>query len=458
MINYKNKKVAFVMLQFGFAGVSSFVFDTVEWAKNNGIEADIFVYKHQNGIFNLKVKQFDAEFTTFEDSEIEWLMEKLKDYDAIVLNDTFEAKKPGKAQKYFVEKWKTLEPLKIYIEHASQYSYFSGCAFWYNVIAYSDKIFSFSDNCLIYDAIMKIPSKKDRWRKAKLFIDTEKYKGLQENKDRENKIIYLGRFAAAKDIVRILDMSEDLKENNIAGEIRGLDRSLASYHNVLKRPEAIDRCEIEEVKNEEHGYVNVYGRVNREEGLHIRSNCLFSANFFGFKKNEKKLAREQYDLIGGRLEFTQLETIACGCIPVFDIDHGKASTLSDGRKLIDIENFAIWSDRQDLKATVKKMKEVSENKELQEKIRQTSFEILKNEFDTNIVLNDFFKDIFDTTKDTYEVSVEDIVENLYGEKGLAIYKEAYDNNMSLIVSPKQLLERGQVITYKDKEKIVYSLK
>ncbi|MNY33307.1 hypothetical protein D3C86_1675810 [compost metagenome] len=107
------------------------------------------------------------------------------------------------------------------------------------------------------------------------------------------------------------------------------------------------------------------------------------------------------------MEYTQIETIAVGTIPVFDKHWGENNRTRDGRRYIDIPFSAIYSDENDLQGTTDKLIEVANNPELQQKYRDTSFEIVKQEFSADIVLPEMFNYFLNVGIDKEKFATDD---------------------------------------------------
>jgi hypothetical protein len=142
------------------------------------------------------------------------------------------------------------------------------------------------------------------------------------------------------------------------------------------------------------------------------SEILFGANLYRMPK-----ASHEY---GDRMEYTQIETISVGTIPVFDKHWGENNKTKDGKRYIDIPYSAIYSDKENLDKTTEELMKVANDVELQKKYRETSYEIVKKEFNADVVLPVMFDHILKTGKDEnkYKSDEEMILEITQNEEYL----------------------------------------
>ena len=90
------------------------------------------------------------------------------------------------------------------------------------------------------------------------------------------------------------------------------------------------------------------------------------------------------------MEYTMIEIIATGCIPVFDEHWAKHNFRKNGISYYDTPFSGIYSNKEDLESTIDTLYAVSLDEDLQKKYFETSYQIVKEEFDANIVLPEMF--------------------------------------------------------------------
>ena len=82
------------------------------------------------------------------------------------------------------------------------------------------------------------------------------------------------------------------------------------------------------------------------------------------------------------------EIIWAWAIPVFDKHRAENCYHRDWRRFIDIKDFAIYCDKDDLKSCVQEMEKVYNNNELLHERRKSCFSIAKSHCDSEIVFNE----------------------------------------------------------------------
>jgi hypothetical protein len=116
---------------------------------------------------------------------------------------------------------------------------------------------------------------------------------------------------------------------------------------------------------------------------------------------------------GWRMEYAQIEMIAVGSLPVFDLHWAQHNGISDGTPFSEIEHSGIYSDKANLAETVEKLVEVSKTPSLQKLIRNTSYDIIRAEYDAEIILPKMFEEVLAIGKDRNKFkSIEEMLLNI----------------------------------------------
>ena len=213
------------------------------------------------------------------------------------------------------------------------------------------------------------------------------------------RISYFGRFAGFKDPQRIITMQPLLQQAGIIGEMKGIERSIGSldlFYSDLKDRVNSYRPNIYEVKKKDGEVTQtpekvwIYGPYNRLEGIEDLSTSMFGADFYN-------LSAESY---GDNMEFAMCEIIAAGVIPVFDKHWAENCTHKDGKKFIDIHDFAIYSDRDNLQDTVDQMEELAKRPVARELRRTKCLEWAKSHCDNSVVYGQMHLDATKVEKKT----------------------------------------------------------
>lgn len=102
---------------------------------------------------------------------------------------------------------------------------------------------------------------------------------------------------------------------------------------------------------------------------------------------------------------------------IYDKHWGDHNKTLDGRYYSEIPYSAIYSDRNNLQDTVDQIVKVANDPDLQRKYFETSYQIIKQEFDANIVLPKMFTEMLTTGKDESKyLSEEELIKALVSEK------------------------------------------
>ena len=428
----------------GIGGVETIISTMDKWFKKNGVESKVFNFCPS--IPKRKKKDFkeivDYKYESFDMTLAEEKVKEIDEYDAVVF--VKEAYCSGgfneiNLNAFYHNLWKKINTKKIMWQH-------NGLSRSLNKMPYSWGMLNEADAILFYaleseyikSMVNVLPSKKNRVHKFIVGMDfTEFDEFRKDGKDfaRENKVVFLGRPVSIKEPQRLLAMAPYLRERGIASEMHGIDSSMAALNYVLTRENCIDHVR----KNgQKEGITHVYGPYERKDGLEILKHSLFGCSFFNYRKKDA-------DFYGDRMEYTMQEIIACGCIPIFDRHWAENCKTIDGTRYSDIPYFAILSDPDKLEETAIEMEKVAANPELQEKYRETSYRILKENNDINILMERLLNVIETTEKDIEKFKSEkDLVEFVTGNKEQAeLFERVMNEGFLMHMAPSSLL-KGKV--------------
>lgn len=393
--NLKNKRFALVYGQsIEGCGVSRNGSEFQHWFNKNGIE--LTVYSYDERTYNRR-DAHELNFKSFMRDDIGNIVNELNQYDAVLFNSYPSNKFNKESIIDFYEKLiKKITTIKVGFMHELNKTNIDKVPYLVGIMNQMDIIYNFSEETWFAQTISQmLPSKKigNRVKKFTMWFNfdlLENYRNTISLSDKEKKLLYIGRWTTMKDPRRVLDLGPMLLEHGIEPELMGIERSIGAKFDIFDHPNIIDRTGKKE-KIGETGCVPVYGTYIRDEGMEKLANSLFGCSFYRMPKTP-----ENY---GNRMEYTQIETIAVGSIPVFDEDWGINNKTKDGKRYIDIPYSAIYSNKEDLQGTVDKLYEVANNIDLQKKYRETSYKIAKSEFDADIVIPEMFNDILNIGKD-----------------------------------------------------------
>jgi glycosyltransferase involved in cell wall biosynthesis len=173
-------------------------------------------------------------------------------------------------------------------------------------------------------------------------------------------VTYFGRFATYKnpDKLRFLYNASKEKGYDFKFAMHGIDRSIGSKTSII---------DLEEVKyhNNFNGeyegeLIDVYGHYLPEDAAKFMGRNLFGYNGYNFSKMPHNYVY--------RLEYAQMEIMSAGCIPIFHKNLGESVKDTDGNRMIDYPNLAIWyQENENENEVLELMEEISKNEDLYNK-------------------------------------------------------------------------------------------
>lgn len=431
----------------GVGGIHTMIDNTHNWLIRNGHKSKVFNYcpkipKRITKKTLEKPSKVNYEYTSYDMNMASQMVDEINTYDAVLFikeaymsgGFTFES-----LNALYHKIWKKITIKKIFWQQNGLPRSLDKMPYSWGMVNEADTILYFAtESDYINDIVAKLPGKKERVKKFIVGMDFSQFDGInRENLDRENKIIFVGRPVSIKEPYRLLEMAPLLQEAGIKSEMHGIDNSMAGLNYVLNRENAIDHVRA---KGQKEGITDVYGPYERKEAFEFLQKSLFGCSFFNYRKKKEHAA-----YYGDRMEYAMMEIIACGCIPVFDRHWGENCRTKEGVRYIDIPNFAIFSKFDDHEATVKEMIKVMNDKELQNKIRKTSYEVTKKENDINRVMADLLEIIENTTKDENKFKTErELVEYVTKDSELAEKFEKVMNEGYLMHMGPSSLMKGRV--------------
>lgn len=444
-MKYKNKKILILnSAAVAYSGVSSCIEDLKKFEKENkeDIKIDVLHYQYKKQ----KVKAFDGfryEYEEFTMNEIEETVNMInKNYDFVILMTEAKMSKKYPIEFYrsfYLDLWKKIDIVKIRMQHDATDRAISLSPLNINISNEADAIFTISKESLYIKEILRnLPSKENRIFKYDLWLDFEMFdKWKSEEVEKENKLTYIGRYATFKNPDRLIDIAKELKNIGLTIELHGLDSDISTVSRVLNHEYVNDYVRK---RTNPNGIVNAYGKYERLDGLNKMRKSLFGFSFFNYRL-EKNVG-----FYGNRLEYAQQEIIACGSIPVFDKGWSENCKTRAGVRYCDIPYFALYCELGKEIELVDKLKEVMESKELQKKYVETSYRVLKENYDKNIIIPEFLNNICSVTKDCNKFKTEyDLAYSITNDKETSTkYQDIMDNKELLSSTTFSMLEKNEV--------------
>lgn len=382
----------------------------------NGIDTHFYSYspgkKKRQTYFNKEANFSFDEFCEFDADDV---LKELNTFDLIVLLEP-----PTKAGSkhdcnLFMDIYRKATPKKWYQYHDIQMKTTSRNRALLEAIAYSDVVSAHDENSEV-GKMTKAAGKT--FIPVKLFRNFDDMKELYDNEDRVKEVMYIGRFEIYKGPLLMLTIAEKLKANGILPTMIGVDRSPASYHNLLSH---------ELVEN---GTLIVGGRYSFDYGFERLKKAMFTFTpMRPFDKND----------YANRMEYCQLEGISAGCIPIFHKDQGEMCKFPDGTRWIDIPFFAIWFDPENPDKTADEIIKVANDEKLQKLYKGTALRYMKQQLDCSL-FEPYLASIMYSPN--ARCSVEDVLKSFdWTDEEIEKYNEANENyfikhNLELLTTKK----------------------
>ena len=215
------------------------------------------------------------------------------------------------------------------------------------------------------------------------FDSYKKYiKPISEQDERHHK--WIGRTARWKGYGLMIDFhNEHLRTIDHMTTIEGIDRSPVymevkdkySFKEEIKTN--IEECDL---SNRYGELASLFGIYNNSELLERMSLCTY-----GYQLS---ILKPKY--IAHSLEFTHLEPIAVGAIPVFRKEYGDACVHRYYKKpLTELDCGTIWLTNDNMEECINTIKELSTNENMRNEYRELAYHCY-NWYDSKYVFNDMF--------------------------------------------------------------------
>ncbi len=387
-MNYKNFRIATVYGQGAEGcGVQRTSGELQLWAQKSGAIVDTYIYnvkKYGRGAGH------DMNLINFMPEDIPKIVEKINTYDIVMFMSYPHNKFEHQHSKDFYFKLfkKITEPITVFYMHEINKGNIDKVTYLVPMIVNSDLVFHFDTDTWFSSTLNELGFQKirDRLNKYTLWMDFDEldlYRKKYKN-NRDKGLASVTRWSSLKNVRRSIDIMSELQklDNSVDCRVHGIERSIGAATSpdagILNYEKVIYINPNGRRENEERGTVEVSGPVQRNEGLDIVASHMFASSFFSLPKKPKDY--------GNRMEYTQIEIIGVGSIPIFDKHWGENNTLNDGRRYIDIPYSAIYTDGSDTPEVAQRLVEIANDRELAQKYLDTSYELVKSEFDGDHVI------------------------------------------------------------------------
>lgn len=442
-MDFRKAKIAMMMGKgIEGCGVTRICSEMQSWCNKNNIKFTVFGYDEKK---YARSKSHKLDYVSFQMDDMKDIENQLNDYDMVIYNSYPSSKHNHDAIRlFFTHLVKNVNAIKVGYIHEIHRAYIDKIPYLLKIMNEMDMLYGYGEKIWFSQMMAKaFPSKKigERIKRFNLWFDFDEAKKFRNENlnDKKKKIMYIGRWTSTKEPHRLLYLSPLIHEQDkdFDFEMQGIEHSIGAKFDIFTNEYTIDRTG-KEPKNLEHGLVNVYGEYNHDEAMNDMAHSMFGCSFFRIPKHH-----EDY---GDRMEYTMIEMINCGAIPVFDIDWAKNNKMSTGEYYYDAKKFAIISDPENLQGTADEIIKVSKDESLRKEMMQNGYEIVKREFDADKVLPTMFQEILDTGKDegkfkNDESMIKSFIDDEYINEFLDLYHQ-YNDKEIIVFGVREMIEHN----------------
>ena len=413
-INYKGLRIANVAGKGADGcGVQRTTAELQLWAEKVGAIVDYYAYDKKFG----RAAGHEMEIKTFSMKNLKETVDYINDNYAIVMFMNYpSAKHDHDYMKAFYYDFfmKLDKPIKAFYEHDIHKMNIDKIPYLVPMLYNADIVFHFDIDTWFSKTIDELSIKKINERLFKYtlwmnFDDLDRWRQKYLNK-KKNGLVSVTRWSSLKNIRRSINIMDELQKKRPVWDcaVYGVERSIGAKFDIIDYEKTKYVNGNGKIDNEEKGSVCVYGPVIRNEGVELVAEHLFSSSFFSLPSKP-----ENY---GNRMEYTQIEIIGAGTIPIFDKHWAENNHLADGRRYIDVPYSAVYTDGTDIEEVADKLIEIAENKDLRDKYLNTSYKLAVDEFGADSVIPKAIHLIKSVGKNTNQKSVYDICLELVNQE------------------------------------------
>jgi glycosyltransferase involved in cell wall biosynthesis len=416
MNSLKDKKIAVVMGKgIEGCGITRVAAEMQLWAKKHDVHLEIFSYDCK---FYSRRSAHNMQFRIMTPDTLDSFRKELDTWDLVIFHsyphNKFEAEDARKFYYHFVKPLKTLKAAFI---HETIKTAIDKITYLVPLLNEMDTIFHFETDTWFAQQVKKMfPSKAERMLRFRLWADMDELMSVREKysyADKAQRMAYIGRWITWKNIKRSLHIADELVSRNVGWEceMHGIEASMGSKLDIIDHPSVMY---IKENKNtdphirlggvKQEGMtvaeaiqhpIRVFPEYTRRWGLEFMAQNMFGTAFYSLPKQP-----EDY---GNRMEYTQIEIIGAGTVPLYDEHWAKHNRSIDGPMFYDIPDLAIYSNGNDIPQVVDQMLSIGSDPVKYNRMRDVGLEVIKTNFDAETVIPLTLEKIFDMGKDPNKV-------------------------------------------------------
>ena len=369
-------------------GVTKYSVELEWWLYENNYSVTVYVDKSKKWARNDSHGFKNLVHVNFGKDEFEQVYEGCKSSDLIIFNSLPSVGHSEESQKSF-SKLLDLNVLKVFIQHDHNKSSLRRNVLLQESFEKSDILFAHSltgDFADMVNTPNLFDLKKRTLNLMQPGIDFDWYrnkywKSIEEQDPKHHK--WIGRTVTWKGYDLMMKFHNELMKINHLTTFEGIDRSPAymdfkayNYYDELKSD--VNNTNLDD----RYGQIpSVFGQYINNELLERMSLCSY-----GYQLS---ILKPKY--ITHSLEFTHLEPVAVGTIPVFRKEYGDACIHRYYKKpLTELDCGTIWLTNDNMDECIKTIKELSTNQNMRNEYRKLAYHCY-SWYDSKYVFEDMFK-------------------------------------------------------------------
>ena len=437
------KKIAIVFGKgLDGCGVEKFGY---EWQRYDPENIDVFALKER--AFNRGGTHI-SDYIEFKPDEMSTIAERLnKDYDIVIINSY---PSPMHSQKTVTSFYRDLilkieKPILVSMMHEIIQSNYDRIPLQVAISNAADVVFNFSTHTNYAKDMARILTNKklgERIARMKLPLtldDFQKWRITHDQKKR--RCIYAGRWSSMKQPNVIIELWERDKDFHYA--LHGIEKSIGAKYDV------IDPCDYFRKYTGTYNYdserCECFGEFDYNQGMTLISESMFGYSGFHLPKMPHNY--------GDRFEYAQMEIIACGTVPIFDMHYGNHNRAVDGSLFAD-HPIAIWNDRTNLDMTIDLIHTVADDHTTYYQYNEDGLEFLHQEAESSVVIPHMIRHICIMGKQEDKWNTQDLLREVY--KTEEVYDEfnyLLDNKITALGVKE--IDNGDLSYFEKKARLVH---
>lgn len=387
-------------------GVQRGGIEMISWARKNGHECDLF-YVDERSFARGRSHGDISGYHRMSREDFSDCAEKIdRDYDVVIVNSYPSVKhEDATIQSFYHDFLKKLRrPVVVGMMHEIYRGTIDRIPNLLLILNQCDVVMNFSEDTTFSREFSTIfPSKKlhERVKRFKLWTDVDELVKKSESYgivDKKKRLTYMGRWTTMKEPARVLNLAPLLveRDHEFKTLLIGIEASIGAKQDIIDHPQSYYYKNVRGYSHEipeppDPSKTPVYGPYDHHVGMRIMSESMFGASFYRLLKNKNDY--------GDRMEYTQIEMIALGSIPVFDADFGANNRTASGSTYDSYDRLAVWSRSDDLESTADALVRLANDADERRAYRIAGLDFIRDEFESSVVLPAMLEEIMSAGKD-----------------------------------------------------------